>query len=247
MKKIYNVNSLPFFDKEEIITRKYFKDMLELNVEKILRNENQAWQFIEIEAPILTPVDKINSNYTNEEVWFQESKSEDQKLVLRPETTPSSYEYAKMLLDSNQIKTPFVVWQAGKSYRREVDQPSKHCRFKEFYQQEFQCFFTSDTKNDYQEAALVPLKQVVERLLSLPTRIVESDRLPSYSLKTMDIEVDNGDKWMEVCSISVRKDFDKKARFQNKNKVIEKDLFVLEIAFGLDRLLYNYFNKKNLK
>ena len=242
MKKVYKINSLPFFNKEEVITRKYFKDMLELNIEKILRNENQAWQFTEIEAPILTPVDKINNNYINEDVWFQESKSEEQKLVLRPETTPSSYEYAKMLLDSNQIKPPFVVWQAGKSFRREIDQPSKHCRFKEFYQQEFQCFFTSDTKNDYQEAVLEPLKQVVERLLSLPTRIVESDRLPSYSLKTMDIEVDNGDKWMEICSISIRKDFNKKAKFQNKNKLIEKDLLVLEIAFGLDRLVYNYFS-----
>lgn len=241
MKKIYNVNSLPFFNKEEIITRKYFKDMLELNVEKILKSQNKAWEFVEIEAPILTPSEKINSNYTNEDVWFQETKENEEKMVLRPETTPSSYEYAKFILENQELKPPFVVWQAGKSFRREMDQPSKHCRFKEFYQQEFQCFFTSDTKNDYQEAVLEPLKQVVERLLSLPTRIVESDRLPSYSLKTMDIEVNNGDKWMEICSISIRRDFPLKAKFQNKNKLIEKELLVLEIAFGLDRLIYNYY------
>lgn len=240
MIKIYNINGLPFFSKEELITRKYFQDMLELNIEKILKKENKAWEFNQIEGTILTPSDKINQNYTEEDVWFQDSKKED-KMVLRPETTTSSYEYAKMLLDKKEVKAPFSVWQTGKSFRREIEQPSKHCRFKEFYQQEFQCFYTSDTKNDYQEAVLEPLRKLVERMVGFNARVVESDRLPTYSLRTMDIEVDNGDKWMEVCSISVRKDFTKKAEFQFKNKVIEKDLLVLEIAFGLDRLVYNYY------
>jgi glycyl-tRNA synthetase len=240
MKKVYKINGLPFFSKEELLTRKYFQDMLELNLTKILKSENSAWDFTQIEGSILTPLEKINPNYTNEDVWFQESKK-DEQMVLRPETTPSSYEYAKLLLEQQEVKPPFVVWQTGKSFRREVDQPSKHCRFKEFYQQEFQCFYTSDTKNDYQEAVLEPLRLLVERLLGLSARIVESDRLPAYSIKTMDIEVNNKDKWMEVCSISVRKDFDKNAIFQIKNKVIEKELLVLEIAFGLDRLVYNYY------
>ena len=46
-------------------------------------------------------------------------------------------------------------------------------------------------------------------------------------VKTIDIEVFNGDKWMEICSVSKRNDFD-------------EENTVLEIAFGLDRLLYNY-------
>jgi glycyl-tRNA synthetase len=45
---------------------------------------------------------------------------------------------------------------------------------------------------------------------------------------------------MEICSISKRKDFTKKAVFTIKNKVIEKELVVLEIAIGLDRCVYNY-------
>jgi glycyl-tRNA synthetase len=243
MKKVYAINGLPFFSKEELLTRKYFQDMLELNVQKILKKENSAWDVTQIEGTILTPSDKINPNYTNEDVWFQESKS-DEKMVLRPETTTSSYEYAKLMMEHQEVKPPFVVWQTGKSFRREVDQSSKHCRFKEFYQQEFQCFYTSDTKNDYQEAVLEPLRKLVERMVGLPARIVESDRLPSYSMRTMDIEVDNGDKWMEICSISVRTDFDKTAIFQAKKKVVEKDLLVLEIAFGLDRLVYNYYLEK---
>ena len=71
----------------------------------------------------------------------------------------------------------------------------------------------------------------VKNLLKLNTRLVYSDRLPSYSEKTIDIEVFNNEKWMEICSISKRNDFD-------------ENHLVLEIAFGLDRLLYN-FTKSN--
>jgi glycyl-tRNA synthetase len=77
--------------------------------------------------------------------------------------------------------------------------------------------------------------------IGLPYRIIPSDRLPSYSQITSDVEVDNGDKWMEVCSISRRTDFPDKLRFITKKGVIEKDALVLEIAIGLDRCVYNYF------
>jgi len=113
-------------------------------------------------------------------------------------------------------------------------------RLKEFSQTEFQCIYTTDTMNDYQENVLEPLREMFQNILAMECRIVESDRLPDYSLRTMDIEVWNEDKWMEICSISKRKDFTKKAVFQTKNKVVEKDLLVLEIAIGLDRLMYNY-------
>jgi glycyl-tRNA synthetase len=138
---------------------------------------------------------------------------------------------------------PLVVWQISKSFRREQDQVLKNMRLKEFYQQEFQCIYSSDTLNDYQEKVLEPLRKMVEDILALPTRIVESDRLPSYSLRTMDIEVYNDDKWMEVCSISKRTDFPQKFKFKNN----EKDLLVLEIAFGPDRILYNYLTRINKK
>jgi glycyl-tRNA synthetase len=138
---------------------------------------------------------------------------------------------------------PFCVWQTGKSFRREQDQVTKNMRLKEFYQQEFQCIYTAETLNDYQHIILEPVQKCIQNLISLPTRIVDSDRLPSYSLKTLDVEVDNGDKWMEVCSISKRTDFPQKATFQTKKGAVEKDLLVLEVAIGLDRLVYNY-NKR---
>ena len=58
----------------------------------------------------------------------------------------------------------------------------------------------------------------------------------------MDIEIDNCDKWMEICSISKRTDFPQKIKFNGKGgTVVEKDMLVLEIAIGLDRCIYNYF------
>lgn len=72
-------------------------------------------------------------------------------------------------------------------------------------------------------------------IVGLPTRIVLSDRLPDYSLKTIDVEVFNGDKWMEICSVSLRNDFPIQPIIKNK----PTECYVLEIAIGIDRLIYN--------
>jgi glycyl-tRNA synthetase len=241
MKSLYNVNSLIIWEEKDIRLKKFFEESIKEEIKSILLNENPQWKFFQIEAPSLMPMDLINSNYTNDDVWIQERKSETEiQLVLKPETTPSSYIYAEHMLDSNMVNPPFVVWQTSKSFRREQDQPLKHMRLKEFSQTEFQCIYSADTMNDYQESVLEPLRKMFQDIISLPTRIVESDRLPDYSLRTMDIEVWNDDKWMELCSISKRKDFTKKATFTSKNKIIEKELLVLEIATSVDRILYNY-------
>lgn len=240
MENLFNTNGLVFWTEKEIRLRRMFEDYFQQEVKSGLLQQNPAWSFFQVEAPILTPEQLINPNYTHDDVWFQEGPNPG--LVLRPETTPGSYTYAVHLLQgiAKAVRPPFVVWQTGKSFRREQDQVTKNMRLKEFYQQEFQCIFTADTLNDYHTAMLEPVRKMIAEMLHLPTRIVASDRLPSYSQKTMDVEVDNGDKWMEVCSISLRTDFPIKAKFQAKNKVVEKDLLVLEVAIGLDRCVYNF-------
>lgn len=240
MERIYNTNGLIFWIEKEIRLRRMFEEYFYNELRRVLLDMNPAWSFSQIEAPILTPDELINPNYTSEDVWVQEG--EKPGLTLRPETTPGSYAYAVHLLENTAkpIKPPFVVWQTGKSFRREQDQVTKNMRLKEFYQQEFQCIFVADTANDYHTNCLEPIRRMIGDMVHLPTRIVESDRLPSYSLKTMDIEVDNGDKWMEVCSISLRRDFPTTAKFQAKGKVVEKELRVLEVAIGLDRCVYNF-------
>jgi glycyl-tRNA synthetase len=263
MINLYETNGLIFWNEKEIKYRNYIKQIFADEIESILRSENRAWHFFEIEAPLLIPRELVNENYTNEDIWVQESPKvslseyinqvaesltlagnsvpKEQELVLRPETTPTSYTYACHMLNSNQILPPFCIHQTGKSFRREQDQVSKNMRLKEFYQQEFQCIYSADTLNDYQERVLEPIRAMFQKVIGKPARIVESDRLPSYSLRTMDIEIDNGDKWMEIASISKRTDFPQKIKFNTKTGSVEKDMLVLEIAIGLDRCIYNYF------
>lgn len=248
MINLYNTNGLPFWNNKEIRKRNYMKEVFADEIEAMLRAENRAWHFFEIEAPLLMPYELMNPNYTEEDIWAQHPSSfkeitngDNHILVLRPETTPSSYQFACHMLNSNQILPPFCIYQSGKSFRREQDQVSKNMRLKEFYQQEFQCIYAADTLNDYQEKVLEPLRLMFQKIIGKPARIVESDRLPSYSLRTMDIEIDNGDKWMEICSISKRTDFPQKIKFNVKNGTVEKEMLVLEIAIGLDRCIYNYF------
>ena len=138
-------------------------------------------------------------------------------------------------IEHQQFYPPICYFQVSKSFRREQDQPSKHCRFKEFYQLEYQCVYTADTKNDYQSNTIKQIASMLQRVVGLPTRIVLSDRLPDYSIKTLDVEVWNGDKWMEICSCSLRKDFPAKPKMRGK----EQECLVLEIAIGIDRLIYN--------
>jgi glycyl-tRNA synthetase len=241
MQPLFNVNGLMFWNAKQIKLRNTFKEYFADGMQAALIAANPAWRFEEIEAPLLTPRDLLNVNYTEEDIWVQGGE-EARELALRPETTPGSYVYAQSLLNGHTgFKPPLVVWQAGKSFRREQDQVTKNMRLKEFYQQEFQCIFTADTLNDYHSYILEPVRKMIGDMIGLPTRLVESDRLPSYSKITMDVEVDNGDKWMEVCSISLRTDFPDKARFAGKGSVqIEKDLLVLEVAIGLDRCVYNW-------
>jgi glycyl-tRNA synthetase len=212
-------------------------------VRNFLRSANPAWDVRRVEAPALTPRALVSDAYTNADIWVQEQLTEtDALLVLRPETTPSTYVYMQHILSNHsRTRLPLCVWQAGRSYRREQEQPTKHMRLKEFWQLEFQCAYTADSGNDYHAISLEPVRRMIAALIPLPTRIVPSDRLPAYSETTVDVEVDNGDKWMEVCSISRRTDFPERYRTQpRKGPAVEQDVLVLEIAIGLDRCVYNW-------
>ena len=234
-----NSKGLPFWDKSQIEKRNYIKQYLSSAIENILLNLNQSWRFEEFEAPILTPNELINKNYSTDDYFIiydiHENMNvcqieslclEDERyLSLRPETTMGSYIIAKHLLN-NGHKLPLCVYQAGKSFRKENSEQSmqKHKRFTEFYQLEFQCLYSSSSKADYYNTVITELPKYVQELTKLQVRVVESDRLPDYSNKTFDIEVKTPEKWLEICSISDRKDYSENIRN-------------VEIAFGLDRLV----------
>ena len=106
---------------------------------------------------------------------------------------------------------------------------------------EFQCAFTADIGMDYFAATVEPVRKMIASVVHLPTRIVPSDRLPAYSMAKMDIEVENPDKWMEVCSISKRTDFPHKfVSVDKKGQRREHEVVVLEVAIGLDRCVHNW-------
>lgn len=237
MENLYDVNGLVFWTERQVRLRERFRDYFVDTLRDTLRSVNGAWQFMGIEAPILTPRPYINKNYTDEDVYATAGN-----LVLRPETTPGTYKFIRARLDDSNsgMKPPVCVWQMGKSFRQEQDQVTKNVRLKEFYQLEFQCVFTDDTKDDYHERLLEPTASMIGDMVRLQTRITPSDRLPDYSLKTIDVEVNTGEKWLELASISLRKDFPGTAKFTAKGKVVEKNLLVAEVAIGLDRCVHTF-------
>lgn len=222
MKNLTNKNGLVIWNEEEIAWRNFFTERISSYLKDNLLKENNAWKFYRIESSCLIPSEMVNESYSIDD-YFSIGE-----LSLRPETTALSYMFAEDLLTQG-ITPPICVWQAGKSFRNENDQVQKNIRLKEFYQLEFQCIFSDGTFNDYHKVMVDTAKDITEKLLKLPTRVVESDRLPSYSEKTLDVEVQTPHKWLEVCSVSLRKDFSKKFR--------DKKLLVVEVAFGLDRLI----------
>lgn len=305
MNNLYDSNGLIFWSEGEIELRSMLEKYFVRKLKENLKSQNRAFDFHKCEAPLLTPIDLINPNYTEEDVWVQEvsvnimtplfeyvsaesninndkdrllalSKEHmrpddknyydrmiafsmqvlfatDQKpidgellneilmvykemypqksLVLRPETTMGSYAYARHLLNPHnptKVMPPLVVYQHGKSFRREQDQPTKFMRLKEFYQLEFQILYSPSTKNDYSLSLIPAVKQMIEDMIG-PCHVEASDRLPSYAEWTKDVICDKSG--MEVCSMSKRTDY------ENMN--------VIEVAIGTDRCIYN-FNQKNV-
>lgn len=218
MNNFYNVNGLVFWTGAEITRRENIANSVMLQLERTLLQLNSGFRFCRIEAPLLTPSVNINPNYTNEDVFTFGD------LALRPETTMGSYAAAAELLSPYapiKRKLPLVVWQHGKSFRREQDQPTKFMRLKEFYQLEFQILFSETTQNDYYPHIV----EAVRKHLSFwtgPCRAEASDRLPSYSTETTDIV--NERLNMELCSISRRTDF--------------AGAKVIEVAVGTDRCVF---------
>lgn len=224
-KSLYNKNGLFFWFSEAIELRESFEKRIASAVLKSLRKQNAAFHLMKVEAPLLTPKELINPGYTADQVFTFED------LVLRPETTMGSFEYAKHILSGyNEVKerVPIVIYQHGKSFRREQDQPTRFMRLKEFYQLEFQIIFSEKTENDYTKALYPDVLKMLTELIG-ECRLEASDRLPDYSTETMDVICVKND--MEVCSMSKRTDY--------------PGYKVIEIAVGTDRLLYNFEQKLN--
>jgi glycyl-tRNA synthetase len=223
----YELGGLRFWTGPEIMLRRQAVERLARTVQDALTDINPAWRFVETEGPLLTPRRHVSEAYDDDDVWELRAGLGEDDACLRPETTASSYLVARHLLKVGKTRMPLCVWQAGKSFRRETNDgaSASRLRFLEFYQQEFQCVYAIGTKADYRKAVLPSVEREIAALTGRPTRVVDSDRLPAYSVSTLDVEVERPDgRWTEMASLSLRTDF-------------APDAIVLEIALGLDRLV----------
>ncbi len=225
---LYNTGGLRFWSEEEILRRNTAVQHLHLTVSKALTSLNPAWQFHQVEGPLITPSSYVNAAYDENDIWKLVSPIAGAEAVMRPETTASSYLYAVHLLKSGLAKAPLCVWQVGKSFRRETNDgaSASKLRFNEFYQAEWQCIYREDTKANVRGHVLPLVASCIGRQChASDLKIVDSDRLPDYSESTLDVEVPFQGKWKEIASVSIRKDFPLPGHK------------VLEIAVGMDRII----------
>ena len=232
MENLYESNGLVFWTEEEIRLRRMFEEHFVKALSLNLKTQNPGFELIQVEAPLITPHELINPNYNGSDLYEIPDLNEmatHSEFVLRPETTMGSYKALEFFLNTHhdrKYRLPLVVWQHGKSFRREQDQPTKFMRLKEFYQLEFQIAYSQTTMNDYSVKLIPAVQRAISEMIG-PCRLEASDRLPDYSELTMDIVCEQSN--MEVCSISKRKDF--------------PTAKILEVAIGTDRCIYNFQNK----
>ena len=228
---LFSLGGLRFWTEDEIDLREAFQLRVSKVVRTTLLEVNQAWRVHRCEGPILHPRSRISDAYDDSDIFVTNDIRGGEPLCLRAETTPSSYAYARHLGG----KLPLCVWQSGISSRRETNDgaSAKKLRFNSFHQLEFQCIYKSDTKADYRAYLIPKVRREIERFTGRETRVVESDRLPSYSESTLDIEVMFNDRWTEMASCSIRNDYDDTTK-------------VCEIAIGLCRIASVSAQKKDI-
>ncbi len=231
MINLSNKNGLIHWTQKEIRIREMLRDYFVAEITEALYGLNKAWTFHQCEAPIL-----INICPSDHEMYgVMEGEMPIPTLLLRAETTKGSYEYADYLQKPpNNIKLPLCVYQYGKSFRREQDQPTKFMRLKEFYQLEFQCIYSEGTKCDYMEKMIWSCEKIFDRIIR-DCYLQGDSSFPAYSSSTTDIiqhtrKIDELPP-MELCSISQRTDY--------------ANAHVLEIAIGMDRCVYKFLGESN--
>ena len=221
----HDLAQLRFWDEPEIEHRERAQATIVSTVTRNLIRTNPAWSFRRMEGPLLTPRDFLSAEYTDADIWVTPVHLAEQQIVLRAETTASTYAFVRQNFSHKKLKFPACFWQVGKSFRREQTASASKLRFFEFYQLELQCLYSVETKADYRARLLPELAETIAWLTRSEARIVESDRIPAYSLSTMDIEVKyRGKEWREMASISIRNDF-------------APEVLNLEVAVGLDRVV----------
>jgi seryl-tRNA synthetase len=234
---LFDTEGLRFRRQTELRLREQIKNELVENIQQILFDMNQMWRFEEVETPLIMPKELMNASYDLDDIFVLQNKIANKDYALRAETTLGSYLMAVELLKTTSIRSPLCIYTHGPSFRVENSDgaTAAKLRFNQFHQLEFQLIYGADTKAPIVDTMIEKLPTVVNKILNKSVRTIESDRLPSYSIETIDIEVEwysetaKKMEFKEIASMSLRKDF----------PLIpgHKPYQVFEIAFGTDRLL----------
>lgn len=231
-----NIGGLRFWTQEEIRLRERIKGTIVETVQAALLDLNQMWRFEEVDTPVLMPRSEFSCAYSDDDVFVLQDEIGGDPFALRAETTIGSYRMAEHFLRATKRRAPLCVYTMGQSFRQERSDgaTAAKLRFNAFYQLELQCIYSEGTTAPIAQVVRDALVPVVAKLTGKPTRLVPSDRLPSYSKETIDLEVEwtsptGVTEWKEVASTSVRTDF--------PSIVAHKPYEVFEVAFGIDRMV----------
>lgn len=224
---------LRFWRQDELRLRRRIRDSILDVVQGVLLPINQMWTFEEVETPPMMPMSRMSTAYGRSDVFIlQDPPGGIDPYALRAETTDGTYAIAAHIMRTTRLKPPLGIWQMGYSHRRETSDgaTAAKLRLNAFQQFEMQLIHAEDTKAEIAEPLRDALRPLVERITGLQTRLIPSDRLPSYASETVDLECLQPDgEWREVASTSRRTDFPQVPGF--------KPCRVVEIAFGMDRMV----------
>lgn len=225
------------YDETDLRARQLVIDLFVHGLKQALTGLNRAVRFFQIETPMLTPKEALAGHEATgfDLVKSSFAKHGQSEMYLRPETTFGTYGVFQTMwpMEAERKKQmPIVLWQFGKSFRDEQARPMNELRFREFYQLEFQLFFSPDTKADYYTACVDAAITAIANLTGdIHREEVQAAELAHYSVRTTDLFVSpallkgiEARQNIEVAAISERKDFE--------------GAKVVEVSVGLDRLTY---------
>src|SRR3989338_7725809 len=168
---------------------------------------------------------------------------------LRPETAQSMFTNFKLVQESQRLKVPFGIAQAGKAFRNEITTGNFIFRSREFEQMEIEYFVKPGEDEQSFDLWVEKWEQfflsLVLRKENLRRYEHPKESLSHYSKRTVDIEYKFPFGWGELAGIANRTDFDLKqhAEFSGQDlryfdETTKEKYFpyVIEPTAGLDRL-----------
>jgi glycyl-tRNA synthetase len=170
------------------------------------------------------------------------TENKENLVYLRPETCQGIFTNFAAIQRTTHRKLPFGIGQIGKSFRNEITLRHGIFRTREFEQMEleFFCPLTESEKwwNHWTEKAWNFLQKIVNNQENIKQVELNSDELPHYAKKTLDLYFNYHFGWGELCSNSHRGNYDLSQHSEFSQRKISLGGIipeVIEVSFGVER------------